>query len=79
MAWGAFFLRSGIFLLHSVSQKKDLLLGRWEKKPWLKSSLWIQHCHFGHLFPEGGEPNSVFDFIGSPGENSDKKPLQLRT
>lgn len=31
------------------------------------------------LFPEGEEPISVFDFIGLPGEDSDKKPLQLRT
>lgn len=37
-------------------------------------SLWTLH-----LFPEGGEPISGFDFIGPPGENFDKKPLQLRT
>lgn len=39
-----------------------------------KLSLWTLH-----LFPEGGEPISVFDFIDPPGEDSDKKSLQLRT
>lgn len=37
-------------------------------------SLWTLH-----FFPEGGEPVSVFDFIGPPGEDSNKKLLQLRT
>lgn len=62
----------------SFIRKKDLLLEGLKKKLWSNISFGIQHCHFGHLFPEGGEPISVFDFIGSPRESSDKKPLQLR-
>lgn len=83
--WGLL-LRSGIFTsLHegvttsqlplspslcTLKRKVQYFAGL-RKKLWTECTLGI-HCHFGHLFPEGGEPISVFDFIGLPGEDSDK-------